>query len=250
MNWKLDENGSIVMKDGNPVYIDTAGNEKYVRVDTISQLNAEARDHRIAKEEALEKLKAFDGIDPVKAREALDTVAKLDADKLIDSGKFDELKNQLNTQYQSQISEKDKALNDLQVKYDNMIVNNVFANSDFIRKCVAVPRDMFEAKFRNNFKVENGVVTVYGNDGNRLYSKDRAGEYATPEEGLRILAEQHPDHEHILKADVGNGSGSDGAGGNGGGSRYLKRSEFEKLSPAKQAELADKMVKGEIKLTD
>lgn len=250
MSWKLDENGNIALRDGNPVYVDNNGVEKTVAVDTIARLNNEAKEHRIAKEDALEKLKAFEGIDAEKARIALETVSKLDESKLIDAGKVDELKAQITTQFQSQISEKDKAFTELQNKYDTMVINNVFANSDFIRDNVAVPRDLFEAKFRNNFRVEKGEVVVYGNDGNRLYSKDKAGEYATAEEGLRILAESHPNRDVILRANVGNGSGSDGAGGGSGGSRYMKRSDFEKLAPAKQAELASKMAKGEIKLTD
>lgn len=249
-NWKLDENGNIVMRDGNPVYVNTNGDEQSVAVDTISRLNNEAKTHREAKEAALEKLKAFEGLDATKAREALDMVAKLDANKLIDAGKVDEVKSQITAQLQGQIDEKTKALNELQTKYDNIIVNNLFANSEFIRNNVAVPRDMFEAKFRNNFKVENGQVVVYGNDGNRLYSKDRAGEYATPEEGLRILAEAHPNRDTILKANTGTGTGSNGASGGSGGSRYMKRADFEKLSPAQQLEYAQKMRKGEITLTD
>lgn len=249
-NWKLDENGNIVMRDGNPVCVNTNGDEQTVSVDTISRLNNEAKTHREAKEAALEKLKAFEGLDAVKAREALETVSKLDANKLIDAGKVDEVKSQITAQLQGQIDEKSKALSDLQVKYDNMIINNLFANSEFIRNNVAVPRDMFEAKFRNNFKVENGQVVVYGNDGNRLYSKDHAGEYATPEEGLRILAEAHPQHESILRANTGSGTGSTGASGGSGGSRYMKRSDFVKLSPVQQSEFAQKMAKGEISLTD
>lgn len=249
-NWKLDENGNIVMRDGNPVYVNTNGDEQSVAVDTISRLNNEAKTHREAKEAALEKLKAFEGLDAAKAREALEMVAKLDANKLIDAGKVDEVKSQITAQFQGQIDEKTKALTDLQAKYDNMIVNNLFANSEFIRNNVAVPRDMFEAKFRGNFKVENGQVVVYGNDGNRLYSKERAGEYATPEEGLRILAEAHPNRDTILKANTGTGTGSNGASGGSGGSRYMKRSDFEKLPPAKQVEYAQKMRNGEITLTD
>lgn len=249
-NWKLDENGNIVMRDGNPVYVNTNGDEQSVAVDTISRLNNEAKTHREAKEAALEKLKAFEGLDATKAREALEMVAKLDANKLIDAGKVDEVKSQITAQLQGQIDEKTKALTDLQAKYDNMIVNNLFANSEFIRNNVAVPRDMFEAKFRGNFKVENGQVVVYGNDGNRLYSKERAGEYATPEEGLRILAEAHPNRDTILKANTGTGTGSNGASGGSGGSRYMKRSDFEKLSPVKQVEYAQKMRNGEITLTD
>lgn len=250
MSWKLDENNNIVLKDGNPVYVDANGIEKTVAVDTIARLNNEAKEHRIAKEEAQAKLKAFEGIDAVKAHEALETVAKLDANKLIDTGEVDKLKAQITQQFQNQLTEKDTALNDLKNKYDNMIIDNAFANSDFIRNNVAVPVDMFEAKFRGNFKVENGEVTAYGYDGSRLMSKDRGGEYATVEEAMQILAESHPHKDIILKANVGSGSGAGNGGGSVGGGRYMKRADFEKLSPVQQADIASKMRKGEIQLTD
>lgn len=250
MSWKLDENNNIVLKDGDPVYVDANGVEKTVGVDTIARLNKEAKDHREAKEDALNKLKVFEGIDPVKAREALETVSKLEANKLIDTGEVDKLKAQITQQFQTQLTEKDTAYNELRSKFDNMLIDNMFANSEFIRNNVAVPVDMFEAKFRNNFKIENNEIVPYGYDGSRMMSKTRAGEYATVEEAMQILAENHPNKDVILKANPGNGSGAGTGGGSNGGSRYMKRSEFEKLSPIQQSEYAKKMAKGEIQLTD
>ena len=250
MSWKLDENNNIVLKDGDPVYVDANGVEKTVAVDTIARLNKEAKDHREAKEEALNKLKAFEGIDAVKAREALETVSKLDDKKLIDTGEVDKLKAQITQQFQTQLTEKDTAYNDLKNKFDNMLIDNMFANSEFIRNNVAVPVDMFEAKFRNNFRIENNEIVPYGYDGSRMISKTRAGEYATVEEAMQILAESHPNKDVILKAKPGNGSGAGTGGGANGGGRYMKRSDFENLSPVQQAEYASKIRKGEIQLTD
>lgn len=250
MSWKLDENNNIVLKDGDPVYVDANGVEKTVGVDTIARLNNEAKEHRIAKEEALSKLKAYEGIDPQKAREALEKVTQFEAKQLIDTGEVDKLKAQITQQFQQQISEKEIALNDLKTKFDNMLVDNLFSNSEFIRKNVAVPVDMFEAKFKNNFKVENGEVVAYGYDGSRLMSKTRAGEYATCEEAMQILAESHPNKDVILRATPASGSGAGTGGGSIGGGRYMKRSDFEKLSPVQRAEIAAKMGKGEILLTD
>ena len=250
MSWKLDENNNIVLKDGDPIYVDANGVEKTVGVDTIARLNNEAKEHRVAKEEALSKLKAYEGIDPQKAREALETVSKLEANKLIDTGEVDKLKAQITAQFQQQIDEKNNAYNDLKVKFENMLVDNLFSNSAFIRDNVAVPVDMFEAKFKNNFKVENGEVVPYGYDGSRLMSATRAGEYATCEEAMQILAENHPNKDVILRATPATGSGAGTGGGSIGGGRYMKRSDFEKLSPAQQAEYAAKMRKGELQLTD
>lgn len=250
MSWKLDENNNIMLRDGDPIYVDANGNEKTVAVDTIARLNKEAKDHREAKEEAQAKLKLYEGIDPDKARAALETVAKLDASKLIDTGEVDKVKAQITQQFQNQLTEKETAYTELKNKFDNMLVDNMFANSEFIRNNVAVPVDMFEAKFRNNFKIENNEIVAYGYDGSRLMSKNRAGEYATTEEAMQILAESHPNKDVILKANPGNGSGSGTGGSANGGGRYMKRSDFEKLSPVQQADIASKMRKGEIQLTD
>lgn len=250
MSWKFDDNGNIVMRDGNPVYVDSNGDEKTVAVDTISRLNREAKDHREAKEAALAKLKAFDGLDAAKAREALEKVSKYEHQIKLDEGKLDEVKNAITTQYEAQLDEKTKALTELQTRFDNMLISNVFANSDFIRDNVAIPRDMFEATFRHNFHVEDGKVTVYDNDGNRLYSKERSGEPATPEEGLRILTEARADRDSILRANVGSGSGNSGRGGGNGGGRYIKRSDYEKLPASEKLEYSKKITKGEMVLTD
>lgn len=250
MSWKIDENGNIALKDGNPIYVDSNGDEKTVAVDTISRLNREAKDHREAKEQALEKLKAFEGLDATKAREALAKVEKYEQQIKLDQGKLDEVKAAITTQYTTELEEKQKALTDLQSRYDNMLIANVFANSDFIRDNIAIPRDMFEATFRHNFRVEDGKVFVYDNNGNRLYSKERSGEPATPEEGLRILTEARADKDSILRANVATGSGNNGRGAGSGGGRYLKRSDYEKMSANEKLKYAEKISKGEMVLTD
>lgn len=249
-SWKMDDNGAIVMKDGNPVYIDPSGREMVVAHDTIARLNSEAKSHREAKEEALSKLKLYEGLEPEAARKALETVSKLNAKELIESGKVDELKNQITQQFSSQLAEKENALKELTSKLDSLHINNVFANSEFIRNSIAVPRDMFEATFRNNFKVENGQVVAYGKDGNRLFSKTKAGEYADAEESLQLLVDSHPQKDIILRADVKSGTGNSGAGGNYGGVRSIKRSEFESLGGSKKVDVLAKIRSGEMKLTD
>lgn len=251
MSWKLDENGAIVTKDGNPVYVDSQGQEKTVSTDTITKLNNEAKQHRVAKEEALEKLKAFDGIDPDKARTALETVEKLDAKELIAAGKVDEVKAEITKSFSEKLAEKDAALVKLTADYENMVIDNVFANSEFIRDNVIVPGDMVKALYRHNFKVENGQPVVYDNKGDRLWSKEHDGEYATPEEGLRILLMAHPNHDSILRATPASGTGSNNnGGGNGGFVRTIRRSEFEQLSAEKKMEILEKIKKQELRLTD
>lgn len=249
--WKLDANGNVELKDGNPVYVDGSGRELTVASDTISNLNREARTHREAKEAAEAKLSAFKDIkDPAAALAAMAKLAEIDQSKLIDSGKLEEVKRQITEQFQVQLTEKDKALNTLQSNFDAAQISNLFSGSDFIRDRVAVPRDMFEASFRNNFKLEDGKVVAYGKDGNRLMSKKNMGEYADPSEAFELLVDQHPQKDVILKASDSNGSGSGGAGGNRGGGRVVKTADFDKLSPVEQRDIAAKASAGELQIVD
>lgn len=249
--WKLDADGKIEMKDGNPIYINTAGQDMTVGADKISQLNAESKGHRERAEAAEQKLKAFDGIDVVAAKKAIETVSKLDAKTLIDAGEVDKVKDDIKNSFTTQLNEKDKVNSDLQSKYDNLLINGVFSNSQFVRDSIAVPQDMFEASFRNNFKIgKDGAVEAYDKAGNRIMSREKIGENATPEEALKIIVESHPQKDTILKASGASGSGSQGNGGGNGGSRTIKRSEFDKMTPVKQAETSQAMAKGEMKIVD
>lgn len=248
--WKVDDAGAIVLKDGNPVWINTAGVEQTVGGDTITKLNGEAKSHRERAEAAETKLKTFEGIDPEAARKSIELVGKLDAKKLIDVGEVDKVKAEIQQQFTTQVGEKDKTIGTLQSQINDMLVDGVFGNSQFVRDRVAVPADMFSATFRKNFKVEEGKVIAFGADGNRLFSKTRSGEYATPEEALEIMVEAHGQKDTILKAVDHSGSGNTGNGGSRGAGNVLKRADFEKLPPAKQAEISKKAATGEMKIVD
>ena len=91
MKLKFDEQGHVVVQDGKPVYVHDDGKE--VPFDApqalakIGSLNAEAKQHREAKDAAETKLKAFEGIDDaVAAKKALERVKNLDDKKLMVAG--------------------------------------------------------------------------------------------------------------------------------------------------------------------
>lgn len=248
--WKLDADGKIEMKDGNPVWIDANGGEGVMNGDTINRLNGEARKLRERAEAAESKLTAFDGLDASKAREAIDKMKDIDTSKLIDAGKLEEVKKQIGAEYETKLAEERKARETLQSSYDGERINNLFTGSDFIRDRVAVPRDMFEATFRNNFKIEDGKIVAYGRDGNRLMSKKNIGDYADASEAIELLVDSHPHKDTILRADGGSGSGSNGGGGGRGNGRTVSRSDLEKMAPHQQAETAAKARAGEIQIID
>lgn len=253
-SWKTDVDGKLVLKDGNPVYLDSTGAELVVDQSTISKLRAEAKTHREEKEAALARAKMFEGIDPDLARKSIDLAAKIDAKKLIDAGEVDkvrkEIADQMTSQFTAQLTEKDNALIKASSRIENMLIDGVFSGSEFVRDNVVVPQDMFQAFFRNNFKVEDDRVVAYGKDGNRILSKTKAGEYAEPNEALQILVESHAQKDVILKASGASGSGSSGAGGaRQPGSRIMTKAEFDKLSAAeKQDIMLNKHLKGEVRV--
>lgn len=248
--WKLDDDGNIELKDGNPVYVDSSGREMTLRADAISQANADAKAQREAKEELEKKLKVYDGLDADKAREALNKIKDIDLSKMVDAGELDKVKHEIQKEYEVKLSEKETHAKTLQQRLDDMYVNSVFSSSEFVQNSLAVPRDMFEATFKSNFKVEEGKVVAYDKSGNRLMSKENIGEYASPDEALRLLVDAHPQKETIIRADVGSGTGSNGGGANRGIGRTMKVAEFDKLLPSKQAEIAAKVGSGEMTLTD
>lgn len=250
--WKMDADGKLELKDGNPIYVDASGREAVVASDTISRLNGEAKTHREAKEAAEAKLQAFKDIDPELARKALDTVKNIDAKKLIDAGEVEKVREAVKAEFTAQLSEKDKAIAERDGTIANMQVGDVFKSSGFLREKVALPLDMFEAYFRSNFKLENGKPTAYYKDGNPVMSKEpgNIGNPASPEEALRLLVEAHPQKDMMLKADDSNGTGNGGAGGGRGRGQSIKRAEFEKMAPTQQAEIATKQRAGEIAIVD
>lgn len=248
--WKLDADGRIEMKDGNPVYINSAGAEQVVNGNTISDLNREAKTHREAKEAAEKKLKDFEGLDPVETRKMLDKYKDVDLSKMVESGKLDEVKREITQQFTVQLNEKDKALADKDTAFNNLLIQNMFGASEFLRDRVAIPAEFFQAAFKENFKVEDGKISAYDRNGNRLMSKKNMGEYADPNEAMEMLVEMHPNKDAILRPNGGGGSGSNGNSGGRGGGRYMKRADFEALDPMKKAAAATQMQKGEIEIVD
>lgn len=253
--WKVDADGKIVMKDGHPVYLDFNGAEQTMTIERINSFNSEAATHRSQRKKAEDDLKKYerDGklLDPELAFKAIETVGKLDAKKLIDAGEVDKLTDQIKTQFTQQLTEAQTALKQRETELDNLHVANVFANSEFIRNRVAVPRDMFEASMRPYIKRDKGKNVYLDRDGNTLMSAKNVGSPVDdPEEAFELLVNRHPQKDVILKATQQSGSGNNGNGGNRGGGNTIKRTEFDAMSPADKQTIGARMQKGEVSVID
>lgn len=231
MKLKLDENGHVVVQEGKPVYVHEDGKEVAFdaaqTVATISRLNGEAKSHREAKEQFEAQAKAFEGLDPVKVKEALGIVQNLDAKKLVDAGEVDKVKAEitdaLKKTYEPQIQEWQEKAQGFESALHNELVGGGFARSDYIQKNIAVPVDMIQAAFGKNFQIENGKVVAVGADGQKIYSRTRPGEVADFDEALETLVGGYQHKESILKGSQAGGGGYQGGGGQNSG---LKRGDM------------------------
>ena len=247
MELKLDDKGNVVVQDGKPVYVDDGGRDVVfdyaATLGTISRLNGEAKGHRERAEAADLQLKAFEGIeDPIKAREALDIVGKLDTKKLLDAGKVDEVKAEAKAVYDKQVQALQEQYKPVIAERDNLkgalnkeIIGGSFNRSKFIADKMAIPPDLVEARFGNAFSLEDNKIVAKGHDGNAIYSRARPGEIATFDEALEIMVDQYPHKETILKGSGASGSGAGGSSGTVGGKRTMSRSAFDALDPTAKA---------------
>lgn len=222
MKLKLDDAGNAVLQDGKPVYVHEDGKEVAFdapgTVATISRLNAEAKSHRVAKEDAEKKLKAFEGIeDADAAMKALETIKNLDDKKLVDAGEVDKIKAAAKAAAEEQAAAASKAhaaelskvkgqFDALQSMYHGEKIGSAFAGSKFVGEKLAIPGDLVQAKFGTAFKVEDGKLIAYDAAGNKIYSRVKPGEVAEFDEALEVLVESYPHKDNILK-----GTGSTGS---------------------------------------
>lgn len=233
--WKMNAEGQIEIKDGNPVYFDNNGNEQTLPLDRLTQLSGEAASYRARATKAEESLKAFEGIDAEKAKAALDMVSKLDQKKLIDAGEVDKVRSEIENAFKNQLTEAQTALEAANRKVDGMRLETAFNSSKFVADRVNAPVDMVRSTFGNNFKIENDMLVPYDGNGNKIYSAERPGEIAGFDEALSILINSRADKDSLLLTTPRSGSGNKGGGGSSGASKTLTRAEFAALSPADQA---------------
>lgn len=226
MKLKLDESGHAVLQDGKPVYVHDDGKEVAFdaagTVATISRLNGEAKGHRERAEAAEKSLKTFEGItDPAAAVKALETVANLDAKKLVDAGEIEKVKSEISKAFQAQLDQANSSAKTLEQQLYAEKIGGSFARSKLIADKLAIPSDMVQARFGQAFKIEEGKVVAYDANGNKVFSRTRPGELADFDEALESLIEQYPHKDHILKSSGASGGGAAG-GGNGGGGNNSK----------------------------
>ena len=252
MKLKLDENNNVVLLEGKPIYVTEDGKEMpfdaAAAMSKIAALNAEAKDHRLKKNELAEQLKKFEGIeDPAMALGAIEKIKNLDLTKMLDVDKVEALKRQMADTFEvnkkSILDQFDKEKRELKQALDlkdkdiyKLMVSSQFAKSPFFsgeNPKTLLPADMATEYFGKHFKVEDNRIVGYLDD-EKILSKTKYGELADFDEALETIIDKYPMKDRILKAGHTGGppaAGNSGQSGSGSGiqrhdqSAYIKNIE-------------------------
>jgi hypothetical protein len=239
---KINEQGFAEVKDGKPVYIDGQGQEIAYDVPAaiakITELNGEAKTHRLAAKEAADKLAAFSGIeDPAAALDALQFKESMKGKKAVDDDAIKSMVAAAVKPIQEKLNAAEKVISEKDAHIYKLEVSGKFMSSPYIKDNLVLPPDIAEATFGKSFKIEGGKVTAYDSAGNQIFSKARPGEPADFEEAIAAMVEAYPAKDAILKSKTATGSGTPPNGNGKGGSSEISKtlSPVERITAAREA---------------
>ena len=230
----LDADGKPKLDDkGRPYFIQDGATEPTVldvneMIDTNRAKHGTAEAAKKELAEAIAKLNAFEGIVPDEARKALELVKTIDEGKMVEAGKLDELKRKYAEEAAQKVSSLEKALEEAKASgarsvaekegmIHSLLVENAFSASAFLREKTVLPPEFAYASMGKNFAVEfhdgKPVVIAKDGQGNPIFSPANPSAYASPEEAIKILVEQHPQRESLMKNPAPNGGSGSQPGG-------------------------------------
>lgn len=234
-------------QDGsNGFVLDAEDMEPKSRVDEFRNNNL--RLNRELNEEVRPKLKAYEDIGTAEDLKHLhDIREQLDEGKLIRSGKLEEAVDKrlekVNAEHQKEIGKVNQRADALQKQLSTLMIDNATmeAATTLGAKKTALPDIV--ARMRSMFKIEEGKLVCYGQNGERDYGK--SGQGATIEEKLTEL---QPNAPHLFEENKG-GGGEGGGGGNehlkgggqGGGGRYNGPNPWKKPEAGERPNLTLRM---------
>lgn len=179
----------------------------------VTGLTTALNKERDARSKLEKQVKKFEGIEnPEDALKAIEILKNLDQKKLIDAGEVEKVKAEVTKAMQSKIDELQSVVAEKDGILTKELIGGRFARSKFISEKMAIHHDLVEARFGQNFKIEDGKVVAYDQHGNKIYSQERPGELADFDEGIGILVNQYPYKDSILKGSSASGSGASQSG--------------------------------------
>lgn len=246
MKLKFDDKGMPALADVNgekmPIYVHDDGKEAPLDVRALmSSLNSRIEQNKRIEAEMKElrqKLQAFSGIDdPSAAMKAMEVVKGLEQGQLIKAGEVERVKSEIAKSFEAKMSEIAQERDLLRDELYNEKVGGAFMRSKAISEKFAIPADLVQARFGNNFGIEGGKIYAVDNAGNKIYSRTKPGELADFDEALMTLVEQYPYKDSILKGSGSSGGGASAGGSNGGYGRTMTLEQLNQMKPAERAKV-------------
>ena len=168
--------------------------------------------------QANEKLKQFDGIDPVAVKDLL-AQREADENKALEAkGDFERLKQKMAEQHAAEKVALQAQLSELQGKFDGALgnINELtigaqFSNSSFIKEKLLMTPTIAKVVYAPHFDFENGNIVGYDKpkgSATRTPLVDASGEPLAFDLALQKLIDASPEKDSLLRATVKPGAGS------------------------------------------
>jgi len=246
---QTNEKGHIIVYDPNAPERGEWGLDSLHLHSKVPELQNEAKEYREAKENLEKKLKVYTdalGDDPTPALEALEKIKTFEEKEMVESGELEKLKstlaeveeqkrNELRTNLESVIAEKDQLINSQRDDIYKAMVSTQFSRCPYFagpEPKTILPPEIAESYFKKHFKVEkvDGVTRVVGYLGDKkIYSKEKYGELAEFDECISAIIDDYHAKDAIMQPSIGSGA----AGGRG---KSVRNSDLKKLAELKPAE--------------
>jgi len=245
MPWERDENGSIIEKDGNPVFIYPDGRKAPFNgestIQAITKANGEAAERRKALKDLTEMVQPLKdaGVEftpenisefVAKAIKHCDIVSNYNDKDFVAAGDVEKLKTQavenVKQTYERKIADQIKLFDSKVASYEEkfkkldstnrkLLIESEFKTNPFIKEQTPnIPWEFFYNTYGSDFNIEhddqgNPIARAKRKDGSDVISLSKPGQFADPAEAIEILILEHPQKDSFVKGFSSGGTNTD-----------------------------------------
>ena len=205
-------------KKGSSAKRADANNDKQMQALTsqLAEVKSSLAEAEKAKSEIASK---YDGIDPEKAKEAMEAMAKAEKGALERKGEYDKALKMQEESFTDLIAKKDKVIDALEQKMSTLeskmktvSVERSFSNSSFINEDVALSPNRMMQLWGDHFEVtEDGSMRAYNepvSSRTKILLLNDHGKPASFDEALEKIISSQPDSSLFLKSKLKPGAKS------------------------------------------
>ncbi len=177
--------------------------------------------------ELKKQLEKFKDIDPVKYKEAVEKLSKIDQKTLMDAGQIDQVVNErvsgMRQEYETKVGDLTKQLGDATQRLSSVLIDSAVKSAALAAGVAQTAVDDVVLRAKTFFQVQDGEVVALNEKGHVIYGKDgekplSINEWVT---GLKTAA------PHLFGKMQGGGAGGSGQGG---GIDYSKLTPTQKIA--------------------